>query len=140
MTKKNLEKKVGKQEGNTNNREVGMDRSTLRYLVAAFIILSVFAKSNLIQRIFDKTAGIISKKVVSYEPNIIPEPNMHYDPNQPKFESYIVEPNDTLSQIAEDYNMPMNKLAEDNQITDPNKIYENQILRVRKKVEEIVGK
>ena len=49
---------------------------------------------------------------------------------KPDYVEYVVKPGDTLSQIAARYGTTYQKIAADNGIADPNKIYPNQVLKI----------
>lgn len=53
-------------------------------------------------------------------------------PVKPKTVTYTVKAGDTLSQIAKKYGTTVNKLATDNNISNPNKIYVGQKLKIIK--------
>ena len=54
------------------------------------------------------------------------------DPVKPKTVTYTVKAGDTLSQIAKKYGTTVNKLATDNNISNPNKIYVGQKIKIIK--------
>src|SRR5690606_20373451 len=54
--------------------------------------------------------------------------------------TYKVKPGDTLSQIAEDYNVPIKRLMEANNIRDPNKIFAGDELLIPEPVGTIAGR
>lgn len=53
-------------------------------------------------------------------------------PAEESFESYTVKDGDTLFGISMKFNIPMDKLAEFNNITDPNQIKVGQVLKIPK--------
>lgn len=52
-------------------------------------------------------------------------------PAQPSYKTYIVKPGDTLSGIASKFGTTYQKIAADNGISNPNKIYPNQKLIIK---------
>ena len=62
-------------------------------------------------------------------PAPVPAPAPKPEP-KPDYVEYVVKPGDTLSQIAARYGTTYQKIAADNGIADPNKIYPNQVLKI----------
>lgn len=93
----------------------------------------------------DTLSGIASKFGTTYQElariNNIKNPNLIHAGQvlkintsnaAPKVETYIVKSGDTLSGIAKKFGTTYQKIAKDNNISDPNKIYPNQKLVIRK--------
>ena len=51
--------------------------------------------------------------------------------NKPTYKTYTVKAGDTLGEIAKKYNTTYQKIAKDNNISDPNKIYVGQKLVIK---------
>lgn len=53
---------------------------------------------------------------------------------------YIVSPGDTLAEIADKYDVSLDEIARQNNISDPNKIYPGQSFSIRKVVVMLLAK
>lgn len=93
----------------------------------------------------DTLSGIASKYGTTYQElariNNIKNPNLIYAGQvlkinssnaAPNVETYIVKSGDTLSGIASKFGTTYQKIAKDNNISNPNKIYPNQKLVIKK--------
>ena len=69
---------------------------------------------------------------MGYDPDVIQkEVNRQLSQNETQAEYYIVQENDTLSEIAKRFATTYLELAAWNGITDPNMIYVGQKIRIR---------
>lgn len=93
----------------------------------------------------DTLSGIASKFGTTYQElariNNIENPNLIYagqvlkintSNNEETVQTYTVKRGDTLSSIAKKFGTTYQKIAKDNNISDPNKIYPNQKLVIKK--------
>ncbi|MEG5548728.1 TIGR02594 family protein [Enterobacter wuhouensis] len=120
------------------NPKVPREKSTQKPI--EYIVMSGDSLSKIAERYKTSTDEIAKNNNINDVSKIFPGQHLTiYGVNISDPSVYIVSPGDTLAEIADKYDVSLDEIARQNNISDPNKIYPGQSLSINKSGSNAVG-